>query len=136
MHGLRSASERVAQRFRRMQNIGSAENVGQAAKLTLPRADDLLHILPLAVGRLVAIEVIDANAVGRCGEGARESLKSAGTNRSENRRRLAIDPGEPSRRVGHRHFVSALKEAQGALFGVEYPVREISMAKLFTSRVA
>ena len=118
VHGLRSASERVAQRFRRMQNIRSAENVGQAAELTLPRADHLLHIVPFAVGRLVAIEVIDANSVGRCGEGARVSLKRAGTNRSQNRRRLAIDPSERSCRVSHRHFVSALKEAQDALFGI------------------
>jgi hypothetical protein len=102
-----------------MQNVRSAENVGQAAELTLPRADHLLHVVPLAVGRLVAIEVIDANAVGRCGEGARVSLKCAGTNRSQNRRRLAIDPGERCRRVSHRHFVSALKETQDALFGVD-----------------
>ena len=118
VHGLRSASEGVAQRFRRMQNIRSAENVGQTAELTLPRADHLLHIVAFTVGRLVAIEVIDADAVGCCGEGARVSLKRTGTNRSQNRRRLAIDPSERSCRVSHRHFVSTLKKAEDALFGV------------------
>src|SRR6202020_969984 len=102
-----------------MQNVRAAENVGQAAELTLPRADRLLHIVAFAVGRLVAIEVIDANSVGRCSEGARVSLKGAGTNRSQNRRRLAIDPGQRGCGVRHRHFVSALKETKDALFGVD-----------------
>jgi hypothetical protein len=114
-----AAAQGVAQGFRRVQDVGAAHQRRQPAVEMLLVLRDLLHVVAFAEGRFVAVDVVDADAVGGRGERAGERLQGAGADRGDDGRRLAILPFERRRGVRHRHFVAAVDGAGDAFLAVD-----------------
>ena len=70
---------------------------------------NLLHVEPLAMGRLVTVDVIDAHPVrGGCNRSG-HGLQRARPDRRYHRGHFTILPGQAGRGVRHRHFVAAVE---------------------------
>jgi hypothetical protein len=116
-----SAPRRRASRnaFGRVQHVGAAHQRRQAAIETLLLLGDLLHVVAFAKGRLVAVDVIDADPVGGGCQRAGKRLQGARADRGDDGRRLAILPFQRRGRMGHGHLVAAVDGAGDALLLVD-----------------
>ena len=115
----RAAPQRVAQRFRRMQHVGLAHDRGHLAEQALLLLRHLLHVVAFAEGRLVAVDVIDADAVRRGRQRTGEGLHRARTDRGHDRGDFAVLPAQRGGGVRHLHFVAAIDGAGYAFFLVD-----------------
>ena len=113
-HGRQPLAQGFPQGLGRMQRVAATHDRGQRPVGALPRPRDLLHVVAFAVGRLVAVEVIDADAVRRRDERPGEGLEGARADRRHHGRDLPILPAELGRRVGHGDLVAELEGAHHA----------------------
>ena len=79
----------------------------------------LLHVVAFAEGRLVAIDVVDADAVRRGRQRAGDRLQGARADRGDHRRHLAVLPAQRRGGMRHRHFVAAVEGAGHPLLLVD-----------------
>ena len=117
--GKRSAAQRVADRFRRVQDEGAAENRGHAAEGALLLLGPLLHVVAFAVSRLVAVDMINADAVRRRRQRAGEGLHRAGPDRRDHGGQFVILPAQRGGRMRHLDFVAAIDRAGRALLLID-----------------
>ncbi|MBP1775998.1 MAG: hypothetical protein H6Q86_2004 [candidate division NC10 bacterium] len=97
------------ERLGRVQDVRFPHEGGKLAEEALDMLRDGLHVRPFPVGRLVAVDVVDADAVGCGGEGARERLQRPRSDGGDDRRRLAVQPLQRSGGVGHGGFVAEVE---------------------------
>jgi hypothetical protein len=114
-----AAAQRVAQGLRRVQHVGAAHDCRHLAEQALLLLRHLLHVAAFAEGRLIAVDVIDADAVRGRRQRAGECLQGAGADGRYHRRGLAVLPPERRGRMRHGHLVAAVEGAGDAFLLVD-----------------
>ena len=118
MHALGAAPQRVAQGFGRVQHVGLPHQRRDLAVQALQRLGYLLHVVAFTVRRLVAIDVVHADAVGGCRQRTRHRLQAARTDRRDHGAGLAVHPGQRRAGMRHLHFVAEIEDLRDAGLGV------------------
>ncbi len=102
-----------------MQHVGLAHQRRELAEQPLLRLGDLLHVVAFAARRLVAIDVVDADAVRGGRQRSGHGLQRARPDRGDDGGRLAIGPGQRGGGMGHLHLVAAIDRPRHALFVID-----------------
>ena len=114
-----SFAQRLPQCGGGVERVRGAHQRGDPSEQPLIRLGDLLHVVAFAVGRLVAVEVVDADSVRGGGERSSHRLKGPWTDRRDDGGDLAVDPRERRRRVRHLDLVAKLPAANESMAFVD-----------------
>ncbi len=114
-----ATSQRFPQRLGRMQRVGLADIRGHPSVDALHRFRHLLHIVAFAEGRLVSVDVIDADTVGCCRDRSCQRLQCPGSNRGDDRRRLSVGPSQRGCRMSHLNFVATIDRLGHTFFVID-----------------
>ena len=122
----RSPPQRIAQRARCVQRVGSAHQCRDAPEESLFGFRHLLHVVAFTAGRFVTIDVVEPDAIGRGGKGPGHRLEGARSDRRHHGGCLAVDPAQCRARMGHFDLVAELVSAdQPGLFIDPERLREL-----------
>ena len=114
-----TTSQRFPQRLGRMQRVGLADIRGHPSVDALHRLRHLLHIVAFAEGRLVSVDVIDADTVGCRRERSCQRLQCPRSNRGDDRWRLSVGPSQCGCGVRHLDFVATIDRLGHTFFVID-----------------
>ncbi len=102
-----------------MQHVGLPHQGTNLAEQALLLLGDLLHVVAFTLRRLVTIDVVDADTVGRRRQRACHRLQGAGADRCHDGTGFAVQPGKRRGGMGHLHLVAAVDGTGHAFFVID-----------------